>query len=180
MPAINANGTLSQEHWVNTLRPYAGMQKSTTSPEFYYWPSKWMCPAATKALGTTNDSYPGCNYMAYSYGMNSSGYPPSTTTGWRGLKVSQVVNPSAKIFMVDATWLMVSYSQAKAPNYYYLKGEYRDTTTYNVMTAYRHARRVNLSYYDGHVANRAFRDIWDIDSTTTSPFYASMWYVRKL
>lgn len=64
----------------------------------------------------------------------------------RSIKLGSIRNPSGKLDFMDATGWNPEYSHAVSSSYYTKNGE---GTIMGV--AYRHSRKVNASFYDGHV-----------------------------
>ncbi len=166
-PALNAT-----VHWRYQLRPYLGLSTEST----VYVPPKLVCPGATFSLASPNAK--GMVNLDRSYGINRMGYPAYDSTGaiYRGRKNSQIIHPSKKIWMTDATDWAVAYERAQAPAWYFIWGEYYSSTENN-MPCYRHDRRINLTYNDGHLGNAAWQELWDVATTSSSPLYKEKWDV---
>lgn len=148
-------GGPSPYFWSYQLRPYYNLEEKTSS----YWPVRLICPDATGALNTPHPdsaSTPERN-IEMSYGMNLMDLPDSASKLYRGVKLSQVVNPSSKLRFLDGTTRGLTYSCANSASYYRVYGE---SNSYN-MTAYRHLQRANAAHYDGHVESVSFQQIWD-------------------
>ncbi len=128
-------------------------QKMVTGDSFStyeYWPEKLLCPGATYALqaDTSADRKDGRANIARSYGRNNEFGQLWNDPIHRTIKLGRVRNPSGKLDFMDATGWNPEYSHAKYSTKYLLTGE---STTMTV--AYRHNRRINASFYDGHVKN---------------------------
>lgn len=129
-------------------------QKMVTGDVFQatyeYWPEKLLCPGATWALqiDTSASHKDGRANITRSYGRNNEFGPAWNNPRHRTIKLGKVRNPSGKLDFMDATGWNPEYSHAKYLTKYFLTGE---STTMTV--AYRHNRRINASFYDGHVKN---------------------------
>ena len=143
------------------LRPATPEEKTRRLPELQEWkpnyPRKYVCPAATYALEHPEDGlYP----IDRSYGVNTAGDARAKAKGIASLadKESWVRHPSRKLFMADALdwWILYPYRDR-----YLLYGEqWLGAETYG-MIAYRHNRRVNVLYWDGHAGQLSVEDVND-------------------
>lgn len=177
-PAINTQGDVKELRWQRQLRSYANLPTRTDGGD--YWPKAYICPNATLALSTTVASQPGCFSICSSYGINRESFPSYTdhaAGAYRGIRNTQIGRPSVKIAQTDATDWMVCYERANKTNYYDVRGEQFENSSYNNVPAYRHSARLNLTYYDGHAGSASFKDLWDTASTATSTLYKQKWNI---
>ena len=106
------------------------------------WPDNLLCPSASYAHQVSHS-------LNHTYGMNMSG----SLFAWgrvpiRGCKSNQIGTPSYKLMVADGLdWQLDSY-YASPTNYF---------STMEVpiagrnIPAYRHLRRMNVVFFDGHV-----------------------------
>ncbi|MEI3037979.1 MAG: prepilin-type N-terminal cleavage/methylation domain-containing protein [Victivallales bacterium] len=180
-PAINTQGDVKEVRWLRQLRSYANLP-SRASGGGDYWPKAYICPNATLALSTTVASEPGCFSLIYSYGINREGFPSyaeHAAGAYRGIRNTQINRPSVKIAQTDATDWMVCYERANKANYYDVRGEQFESSSYNNVPAYRHSARLNLTYHDGHAGSASFKDLWDVANQNTSTLYKEKWYLKQ-
>ena len=180
-PAINTQGDVKEVRWLRQLRSYANLP-SRASGGGDYWPKAYICPNATLALSTTVASEPGCFSLIYSYGINREGFPSyaeHAAGAYRGIRNTQINRPSVKIAQTDATDWMVCYERTNKANYYDVRGEQFESSSYNNVPAYRHSARLNLTYHDGHAGSASFKDLWDVANQNTSTLYKEKWYLKQ-
>lgn len=125
-------------------------QKMLTGGEFEtydYWPEKLLCPGAVYSFSIDHSTYRtgGKASISRSYGRNNEFGPSWNNPRPRVIKLGSVKNPSGKLDFMDATGWNPEYFYAKYQTNYLVTGE---STTMTV--AYRHNRKFNASFYDGH------------------------------
>ena len=175
-PAFNTLGELQFQNWLSQLRPYVGLPHSA---EYGRWPKNYICPKATLGLATLDANLRGLLNRAY--GLNREGtpsYADHSAGAYRGLKSTRIRHPSAKIAFGDGNDWMICYQRANKPVYYDAYGE-SYASSWNNMPAYRHSGRLNLTCWDGHVQSAAFKEVWDVSSTTSSKLYKEKWDVTQ-
>ena len=180
-PAINTQGDVKEVRWLRQLRSYANLPPRVSGGGDY-WPKAYICPNATLALSTTVASEPGCFSLIYSYGINRESFPSyaeHAAGAYRGIRNTQINRPSVKIAQTDATDWMVCYERANKANYYDVRGEQFESSSYNNVPAYRHSARLNLTYHDGHAGSASFKDLWDVANQNTSTLYKEKWYLKQ-
>jgi len=143
---INAsNGTT--ERWMSNRL----FQKTIVGEEFIstyeYWPERLLCPNAAYSLtlDTAASKTNGRANISRSYGRNNEFGPAWNNPRARTIKLGAIRTPSKKLDFMDATGWNPEYSHAKYQTKYLLTGE---STTMTV--AYRHSKKINASFYDGH------------------------------
>jgi prepilin-type N-terminal cleavage/methylation domain-containing protein/prepilin-type processing-associated H-X9-DG protein len=125
-------------------------------------PKEYKCPSDRRTIANKELYTEGNIVWGTSYGMNESSIRPQPPNGWyyylgstpgvcHALRVAQVVNPSAKFWMLDAQWFVV---YRDAANYLFYWDKYGDRMGSYAWDApsYRHSEGANVSYYDGHAA----------------------------
>lgn len=142
--------------WSYQIRPYYNLPELTSS----FYPPKYICPNATLALEHTT---PGAAFpqdyrnIENSYGFNLMDLPDSASGLYRGIKLSKIARPSNKLEFLDGVTRGLTFSCANRNSYYAVYGE---VSTYN-MTAYRHIKKANAVFYDGHTASLKSEQLWD-------------------
>lgn len=109
----------------------------------FYFSKGLICPNATLSLTSAPDSL-GRLYMPTSWGCNVTGLTWWDTTQVLAYRRTQVVSPSAKAWVCDATdwWVHKGVS-----------GSYVGEVHPPYMTpAYRHRGGLNIAHFDGHAA----------------------------
>lgn len=176
-PAINSQGDVKEVRWQRQLRSYANLPGNSD-----YWPKPYICPNATLAFSTALISQPDRFSLPCSYGINREGFPSyaeHAAGAYRGIRNTQINRPSVKIAQTDATDWMVCYERANKANYYDVRGEQFESSSYNNVPAYRHSARLNLTYHDGHAGSASFKDLWDVANQNTSTLYKEKWYLKQ-
>ena len=134
-------GDVKEVRWQRQLRSYANLPGNSD-----YWPKPYICPNATLAFSTALISQPDRFSLPCSYGLNREGFPSyaeHAAGAYRGIRNTQINRPSVKIAQTDATDWMVCYERANKANYYDVRGEQFESSSYNNVPAYRHSARLN-------------------------------------
>lgn len=147
---LEAGTNSSQNRWFQNKEfqeLVTGTSWTDDSDSFHYWPEKLLCPLATGASQNTPSKYrkDGRARIASSYGRNNDFGPIWTDPKFRGINLGSIRNPSGKFDFMDATGWNPEYHHAISSSNYSKNGE---GTVQGV--AYRHNKKVNVSFYDGH------------------------------
>lgn len=175
-PGINSVGDLSKSRWLFQFQNYVKLPIEST-----YYPKSYICPDASLALATFLESDPSRFATDKAYGLNREGFPSYSEHSagtYRGVKNTEVYRPASKILFGDGVDWMICYERANKSVYYDVYGESYSSSNNN-MPAYRHSGRLNLAFYDGHVASASFRAVWDVASTSSSKLYKEKWDVKQ-
>lgn len=159
------------------------------------WPDDFLCPEANLArsrvqpTGTDHLSLTYCmNVETVGYGQDGNnktqfgnfGSGSTLATNGAGVRDSQVINPSKKIFFMDAinfdarmgfTW--------SDPSRWDQYGDPADPSG-NVLrrAAYRHPSEVaNTLYFDGHIEPATAEEIWEPGTASNSDIAKEIWDV---
>jgi prepilin-type N-terminal cleavage/methylation domain-containing protein/prepilin-type processing-associated H-X9-DG protein len=134
-----------------------------------YWPIHYVCPNATLSLeDRSNDlvnmrrTY-GVNITRPSYLDGISGvseWYQAYSSAHRGFREQEIISPSKKLLIVDATDREVVRSRSAYNSYYGHYGETLGSGSVNsAQTAYRHDKGANIVYFDGHANGLPYQDI---------------------
>ena len=148
VPVAVLEGSATKERWMHNEEFMKLVTGDVFRATYEYWPEKLLCPLATFALqvDTAASHKDGRANIARSYGRNNEFGPAWNNPSVRSIKLGSIRNPSGKLDFMDATGWNPEYSHAVSSSYYTKHGE---GTIMGV--AYRHSRKVNASFYDGHV-----------------------------
>jgi prepilin-type N-terminal cleavage/methylation domain len=128
------------------------------------WPEEFLCPTSV-GLGNTPEARPN-NYVQLSYGYNVT----QKTTGVRRFTQREVVRPSTSLAWADAVDWLIEWSGSDKYDHS------KPTTGVSKAAAYRHGGKVNVAYWDGHVA-RLDRSQVRVESASDPNM--QLWYVLK-
>jgi prepilin-type N-terminal cleavage/methylation domain-containing protein/prepilin-type processing-associated H-X9-DG protein len=139
-------------------------RRNTEQQQGYYaqtLPKEYKCPSDKRSIDKGLNKQ-GNVISGTSYGMNEMTIRPAPGQGWyyylgttpgacHALRMTQVVNPAAKFFFMDAQWFVV---YRDAANYLLYWDKYKDMMGAYAWDApsYRHSEGCNMLYYDGHSA----------------------------
>jgi prepilin-type processing-associated H-X9-DG protein/prepilin-type N-terminal cleavage/methylation domain-containing protein len=150
---------------------YLGMKRAspTIGPngayDQEYWPSL-ICPvsyAFSNPVDTNGTTRPGPYRIIYSYVFNSSDSHLSQKMGnanyysWVGYNVAEIKSPSKKIQLGDGVLQHMIWSYINSYNLYASEAEIISAGI--GCPAYRHNRKCNFQYFDGHVSGRSYQNI---------------------
>jgi len=186
VPLINYNMTLRSwqgnfefmKHQGMNSRSVAESQHIYTGEQF--WTSKLLCPSARReSTAGAEFAYVGRSYGSYVWGAGNPGNGMfEADQGSVGnpvlskccVKMSRVVNPSAKIFACDVVNLYAN-PKDQAITTYRLYGE--EGTGNYIATRHSGQSRFNAVFYDGHAASQnALKYAWkSSDNSTKRPWF---------
>ena len=150
----------SKNYWVKneTYLKMLGLKFKGDDPQFVT-PS-FLCPNGT-LVNQSGRNKDGFADMSVVYGRNNEFGTSWRTPNHRVTKIDRLRNPSGKLAVMDANDWNAEYPKANYNTNYLMTGEVLPSVD-NVMPAYRHARKLNAAFYDGHVkAGIDWREICD-------------------
>lgn len=152
----------SKIYWYNSpeMRSAMGIPESNAS-SMGVWPANLLCPNALLAIQITNAH--SASNLPYSYGYNIysmtaargfARYTDSPANSWgnmwyRGIKNTSITRPSECFQFGDGLDFNLTTGGG---SYYYIVNGWQEIrqSTQNALTAYRHNRGANFSFFDGH------------------------------
>ena len=134
------------DKWVDFLRPYIP-SGTADDVEYVSVKSAYVCPAAQIAAATIKHTY--VPYGFNRYGMSNGKNPSGTvSTGF----AKRISNPPA------STLLLVDNASKASPGGYFIT--YNDPN----FSFFRHDKRANILYVDGHAAGASYYELL-VDTT---------------
>ena len=179
VPLAILDSGATTERWLENGQFQKIVTGATFQNNYPYWPEKLLCPGAAWSLQTDTSAnrQEGRANMTRSYGRNNEFGNSWNNPLHRTIKLGKLKSPSGKLDFMDATGWNPEYAHARYATNYALTGE---STTMAV--AYRHNKRINASFYDGHVKNGLADGDIMAPSATTRPadpgsdtFYNTHW-----
>lgn len=150
----------NRRYWYQNAAIHSYLNVTQISADLNYWPIHFVCPKATLSI---EDNVNGLVNMRRTYGVNITrpSYLNSTpgVSEWyqayasahRGFREQEIISPSKKLLIVDATDREVVRSRSAYNSYYGTYGESLGAGSVNsAQTAYRHSNGANIVYFDGH------------------------------
>ncbi len=149
LPVITDDNGVRSNHWYKNL-PFLGYCAIKWNPSVgaskrgEFVTTDFFCPGATYRDTSQAETVGGLyTCLFYSWGRNNT---YSGGSIHHAVKLSAMRGPSRKIDFADGITWTLSMAGSFAPNKYYLTGE-----TSATVTAYRHGRMANFTFYDGRV-----------------------------
>ncbi len=139
-----------------------------------YWDANLICPSAVYASpdASAPDRFrhvPRAVGMVWKGADGLPGTTPGTTHKNRVFKLNRIKNPSIRLALLDHRKDDQSDYWAANPTRYFTYGESRETEG-STGVAYRHLKRANAAYFDGHVASHAPDDLYRGSVPSTDEF----------
>ncbi|MAX27647.1 MAG: hypothetical protein CMJ19_24390 [Phycisphaeraceae bacterium] len=160
----------SRRFWMQNVAIQSYLNVNRISDDLLYWPKHYACPLATLAHADAKDD--GLVNMRRTYGVNitrpqyldgtgiSEWYQPYSTSDIRAFKEQEIISPSKKLLIIDATDREVVRNRSWYNSFYGVYGESIAAGSVNsAQTAYRHDDAANLVYFDGHANTLPYEDI---------------------
>jgi len=122
------------------------------------WPENFMCPTS-QAAGNTD--------VGYSFGYNVTG-KNNANYQLRQFKQSEVARPSTTLAWADAVDWKIDQTGAD------LYVESTPTVKYTKAVAYRHGRKINVVYWDGHLGRLDRQQVVVTDASSSA---ALLWRI---
>ena len=131
-------------------------------------PKDYKCPTDKRTVANGGLFYEGTGSVVQgvSYAMNEMSihgvggkwytYPKGIA---HALKLSQVVKPADKIFVVDGQWFATCRDGSDYERVWDVVGDKMTATEWNT-TAYRHSQGANVLFYDGHLKWLSKKEIY--------------------
>ena len=168
--------------WFWQLRRYFNLPipPSVTS----YFPRALLCPGASYAQNNGHpfaEDYHDAGDIRYSFAKNEQGAPiylSDIPGSYRGVKNNQIRKPAKKIEYADAVADSLLHTSANSLTRYLIYEETEVITGNYRRVAYRHNQRANLSFYDGHVDNHPYQEIYRTETGEGTPF-AIYWHLFR-
>ena len=141
VPVVSHQMSWAKNPELRALMGVSRYQDQTSGTLTSSWPSKYLCPLASRINGNV-DGYT----ITVSYGMNHSDFGASSFKfdAFNAYKLSSIRKPSILIQWTDSLDYLV-YCPGD-PSKYQLNGEVYVSDA----VAYRHSRKFNTVFYDGH------------------------------
>lgn len=151
LPLTTMYGTPEYSNWTKNLlfQNLAGYDGKYG----IFWPKSYICPDSPYTISAIYTNSAGFVRIDPSYGLNSQGLKVNATP-IRGYRMSQIRQPSKKMFLADSASFHMFMTYVDA---YYVYGEGQYPA--DAQVAYRHNRGANLAYFDGHAAWRQYEII---------------------
>ena len=159
----------SRRRWMQNTAIRSYLNVTRISSDLYYWPKHYACPNATIAHeAMTSD---GLVFMRRTYGVNItrpsylngvsgiSEWYPAYGSEIRAFREQEIISPSKKLLIIDATDQNVVRSRSFYFSWYGTYGEQHLGSTNSAQTAYRHQDGANIVYFDGHAQGLPYQDI---------------------
>lgn len=128
-----------------TFRGYLGFG---AAPSGYLtrFPDGIICPSA-KMPWLPGNAEPGWGRVTYATGMIYTSVLPPYGSPWRNYCLKRVKCPAERFLLGDGNYMFLKWEKSGVSNWLI----YGDTSDANERVAYRHARKANLAFFDGHI-----------------------------
>ena len=159
----SGNGTDPERKWFVNPEFYGYLSPRKASGT-NNWPEEFLCPTSV-ALGNTPEARPN-NYAQLSYGYNVT----QKNTGVRRFSQHEISRPSTSLAWADAVDWLIDWTGTDKYDHA------NPNTGASKAVAYRHGEKVNVVYWDGHVARL---DRSQVRVYAVSDPNMQLWYVLK-
>ena len=144
----------SVKYWTNNadFRAQLGITRTYASGATWYWPKGFFCPIALQRNPQLKTAVNGMYQMKGCYGVNSGKFDGTTPKNSFSAypKLGRILQPSGHIQMADTSdWLFSQYGA----NAYYPNRWFTNLESSVAAVAYRHNKRTNAAFFDGHVGD---------------------------
>ncbi|RMD83928.1 MAG: prepilin-type N-terminal cleavage/methylation domain-containing protein [Lentisphaerae bacterium] len=140
------------------------------------WPLRFLCPQADGARqypAMNAAKYPGYGRAEASYGMATHGCYRWTAPGDYAYRVDRLTVPEEKILFLDHLGWGANGGPDADPVEYQIDGE-QVWGTRGAKVAYRHFRKANAAFHDGHVAACDANELYNDNDPQTRDLHFRM------